>query len=113
MLKKGVVFLPDVLLNAGGVTVSYFEWLKNLDHVRPGRMTRKWEEHSKYKLLEAIGITTGLRFDVQGNKEAMRLLEGPSTVIHFITKQIIEGHRLYRSRGIYACCCRVGQESCQ
>jgi glutamate dehydrogenase (NAD(P)+) len=43
LLAKGVTFLPDVLLNAGGVTVSYFEWLKNLDHIRPGRMTRRWE----------------------------------------------------------------------
>lgn len=43
LLNKGVKFLPDVLLNAGGVTVSYFEWLKNLDHIRPGRMTRRWE----------------------------------------------------------------------
>lgn len=64
LLSKGVVFLPDILLNAGGVTVSYFEWLTNLDHIRysfylyiinrPGRMTRRWEERSKYKLLEAI-----------------------------------------------------------
>jgi len=44
MSKKGILFLPDILLNAGGVTVSYFEWLKNLDHMRPGRLTRKWEE---------------------------------------------------------------------
>lgn len=64
MLSKGITFLPDVLLNAGGVTVSYFEWLKNLDHIRPGRLTRRWEEHSKYKLLEAIQISTGLRVDV-------------------------------------------------
>ena len=56
LMDKGVVFLPDVLLNAGGVTVSYFEWLKNLDHVRPGRMTRRWEENSKKNLLEVIKI---------------------------------------------------------
>ena len=51
MLGKGHQFLPDVLCNAGGVTVSYFEWLKNLDHVRPGRMQRKWEENSKENLI--------------------------------------------------------------
>ena len=43
LLNRGAQFLPDILCNAGGVTVSYFEWLKNLDHVRPGRMNRKWQ----------------------------------------------------------------------
>ena len=41
LLKKGVRFVPDILCNAGGVTVSYFEWLKNIDHVRWGRLLRK------------------------------------------------------------------------
>jgi len=51
------------LLNAGGVTVSYFEWLKNLQHVVPGTMQRKWEEKTKYNLLEVIGAATGIIMD--------------------------------------------------
>jgi glutamate dehydrogenase (NAD(P)+) len=52
--EKGVIIIPDILCNAGGVTCSYFEWLKNIEHKQPGRLTYNWERKSKQILLEAI-----------------------------------------------------------
>lgn len=55
LLAKGVVLVPDMLANGGGVTCSYFEWLKNLERVAPGRMTKKYQEKKNMKLLEMMG----------------------------------------------------------
>ena len=59
LLKKGILILPDIYLNAGGVTVSYFEWLKNLSHVRFGRMEKRREEKSVNEMLAVIEQLTG------------------------------------------------------
>jgi glutamate dehydrogenase (NAD(P)+) len=59
LAKKGVVILPDMYLNAGGVTVSYFEWLKNLSHMRFGRMEKRFQENSLSNLLATVERLTG------------------------------------------------------
>ena len=60
--EKGALVLPDMYLNAGGVTVSYFEWLRNLSHVRHGRMSRRFEEHSARRILQAVEMLAEKRF---------------------------------------------------
>ncbi len=60
LLERGVRVLPDLYLNAGGVTVSYFEWLKNLSHVRFGRMEKRFDEAAHRSLLVEISRVTGV-----------------------------------------------------
>ena len=61
LLKKGALVLPDMYLNAGGVTVSYFEWLKNLQHVRLGRMGKRYMETSAKQVIDTIEKASGKR----------------------------------------------------
>lgn len=57
--QRGVVIIPDVYLNAGGVTVSYFEWIKNLSHIRFGRMDRRLDEMRGARIIEVIEHMAG------------------------------------------------------
>lgn len=56
--NRGVVILPDAYVNAGGVTVSYFEWVRNLAHIRFGRMERRYDEMRGFHMLQAIQSMT-------------------------------------------------------
>ena len=55
----GKLLIPDVYLNAGGVTVSYFEWIKNLSHIRFGRLDRRFDEMRGQQIIEAIESASG------------------------------------------------------
>jgi glutamate dehydrogenase (NAD(P)+) len=62
LLKNGALIIPDIYLNAGGVTVSYFEWTKNLNHIRYGRMGKLLEANRANYVLNAVEGLTGKRF---------------------------------------------------
>jgi glutamate dehydrogenase (NAD(P)+) len=71
--QKGICVIPDMYLNAGGVTVSYFEWLKNLSHVRFGRMEKRFEEMSAARMVKTIEGATGKAL---GDSERKLLIHG-------------------------------------
>nr|BCX00976.1 MAG: glutamate dehydrogenase [Bacteroidota bacterium] len=74
LTQRGVLILPDLYLSAGGVTVSYFEWLKNLSHVRFGRMQKRYEQSSLERMLRAVEIATGKTFS---ETERRAIAHGP------------------------------------
>jgi len=74
LVKNGVVIIPDMLLNGGGVVVSYFEWLKNLAHVRFGRLNKRWEEQGKRALLALIEQGAANKLS---DEERQKIVRGP------------------------------------
>ena len=54
LLEKGKVIIPDIYANAGGVTVSYFEWIRNTSHIRMGRLNKRYEEDRGEAIIRAI-----------------------------------------------------------
>ena len=76
-MQKGILCVPDMYLNAGGVTVSYFEWLKNLSHVRYGRMEKRFTENLNTHILSSIEELTGKNVNAQDRKFIMH---GPEEV---------------------------------
>jgi len=70
-IAKGILVVPDMYLNAGGVTVSYFEWLKNLSHVRYGRMEKRFTENLNMHILEQMESLTGKQVSAEDRKSIL------------------------------------------
>ena len=77
LTEKGVLVVPDMYLNAGGVTVSYFEWLKNLSHVRYGRMEKRFRENKNMHILAQIEELTG---KVVSPEERLAIMRGADEI---------------------------------
>jgi glutamate dehydrogenase (NAD(P)+) len=95
-IKKGVLVVPDMYLNAGGVTVSYFEWLKNLSHVRYGRMEKRFTENLNTHILGQLEELTGKQvrpkereFIMHGAEEADLVYSGLEETMITATHEIM------------------------
>ncbi|TVQ48381.1 MAG: Glu/Leu/Phe/Val dehydrogenase [Saprospirales bacterium] len=77
LLKKGIIIIPDMYVNAGGVTVSYFEWLKNLSHTRFGRIEKRFNQNTYTNLVGLIEKMTG---KVISEREKLILTKGADEI---------------------------------
>ncbi len=77
LMNKGVLVVPDMYLNAGGVTVSYFEWLKNLSHVSYGRLERRFMENQNANIVLQIESMTG---NIISEEQKKLIVHGPDEI---------------------------------
>jgi glutamate dehydrogenase (NAD(P)+) len=96
-IKRGILVVPDMYLNAGGVTVSYFEWLKNLSHVRYGRMEKRFTENMNTHILSQIEELTGKKvsakekeFIMHGADEVDLVYSGLEETMITATREIMD-----------------------
>ncbi|MEO5997181.1 MAG: Glu/Leu/Phe/Val dehydrogenase [Chitinophagaceae bacterium] len=96
-IRRNVLVVPDMYLNAGGVTVSYFEWLKNLSHVRYGRMEKRFTENMNAHILGQIEELTGKQvsgkerdFIMHGADEVDLVRSGLEETMTAATREIMD-----------------------
>jgi glutamate dehydrogenase (NAD(P)+) len=94
---KGVLIVPDMYLNAGGVTVSYFEWLKNLSHVRYGRLEKRFDENMNTHIVQQMEGLTGKKigvadreFILRGAEEVDLVRSGLEETMIAATREIVD-----------------------
>jgi glutamate dehydrogenase (NAD(P)+) len=96
LLERGVLIIPDIYLNAGGVTVSYFEWVKNLSHVRFGRVAKRFEEGASERMLTAIEKATGRDFPADERRRIARGADEIDLVNSGLEETMIGAYRQLR-----------------
>jgi len=77
LLERGIFVIPDIFLNSGGVTASYFEWVKNLSHISFARMTKRQQESSNRRIVDMMEQVTGKAVTAP---ERRILTQGPNEI---------------------------------
>jgi len=104
--KKGILIIPDHFANAGGVVVSYFEWLKNLSHVRFGRMEKRFDEQAFGRIIGAVEVASGKSFTTierdsltHGASERDLVNSGLEDTMVTAYRRLRETRAVFRSKG--------------
>lgn len=97
LIEKGIMIIPDMYLNAGGVTVSYFEWLKNLSHVRFGRMEKRFNQTAFQNMLNVTEELTGKKIDAARKKSIGRGAEEQDLVYSGLEETMIDAYHAIRN----------------
>jgi glutamate dehydrogenase (NAD(P)+) len=105
--KKGIDVLPDIYVNSGGVVVSYFEWVKNITHVRFGRLQRRYEENKMNEVINAIEDATGRMIPekykgaiIEGVKEVDLVNSGLEDVMRETFKEILNNLKILKKSSL-------------
>lgn len=98
--ERGVFIIPDIYLNAGGVTVSYFEWLKNKAGVSFDRMLSRHEERIKTRLVETIEELSGKCINGEMRKQLLARSNEEEMVIEALEQTMITSYQTIRERAL-------------
>jgi len=93
LTKKGKIIIPDLYANAGGVTVSYFEWIKNLSRIRFGRLQRRAQESQMSNLIDGIEAMTGKEFPLAFKSSTVQGLSERDLVFSGLEDTMIETYK--------------------
>ena len=92
--QRGVIIIPDLYANAGGVTVSYFEWIKNLSRIRLGRLQRRAQENQVSAFISGIERMTGKEFPSEFKSKSIQGLSELDLVRSGLEDTMIETYNV-------------------
>ncbi len=94
--SRGLLIVPDLYANAGGVIVSYFEWLKNLSHVKYGRLERRYRAAADTRILKALEHATGTQLTAADQAEIVRPVDELTVVNSGLEEAMVDAYRQLR-----------------